>query len=126
MAAIEMGSIFEFFGKEVADINNARNVSDPDNTRLVGFVNTVFMEIPLFCSIGFDRSHPINSGFVVVEYCDCLFGIIEVKVNRVMFDARYIVEAFKCHVDFCDAGATCSLLLSNSFHAMGPPTQHIT
>ena len=114
-----MGVVFDFFGEEVAGVDDARDVCDFDCVVLMIFANTIFVEINMFGAFECNGGCPITSGFVVVVYCDAFGGVGKAEVDGTMFDAEEVIDTFVSSVDFSDAGAVCRLLLSNSFPGDG-------
>ena len=70
-----MGIIFDFFGEEIAGIDETRYVLNFDDPTLMCFANTVFMEIDVFGAFVGAGSCPINCSFVVIVYCCAFKGI---------------------------------------------------
>ena len=110
-----MGVVFDFFGEEVAGVDDARNVSHLDDVALVSFANAVLVEIDVLGTFEGDGGGPVAGGFVVVVDGDALGGVRETEVDGTVFDAEEIVDAFVGSVDFCDAGAVCCFVLSYGF-----------
>ena len=70
--ATEVCVVFNFFGEEVAGVDDARNVSNFDCFVLVFFANAVFMKVDVFCAFEGDGRGPVAGGFVVVVYGDAV------------------------------------------------------
>ena len=61
-----MSCVLELFGKEIAGVNNTRNVSDFGDASLVKFTDVVFAKIDVFGAFVGARSRPVDSSRGVV------------------------------------------------------------
>ena len=116
-----MGIIFDFFGEEIAGIDETRYVLNFDDPPLMCFANTVFMEVDVFCAFEGDRGGPVDCRFVIVVDRDALRGIGEAEVLSAVFDREEIVDAFVCSINFSHTETVCCFILSDGFPSNGPP-----
>jgi hypothetical protein len=116
-----MRCILQFLGKQIAGVNNSRNVSDLDGTTLVAFTHVILTEIEVFGAFVCARGGPIDGCFVVVVNCDALrcIGHIEIPCsvdNAVEFSGAFVY----CH-NFSNARAESCLILPDRFPSNWPP-----
>ena len=64
----EMSCVLQFLGEEIAGINNARNVRDVCNAKVMRLADIVFLEINVFGSFGCDGGGPINICLIIIVY----------------------------------------------------------
>jgi hypothetical protein len=110
-----MGGVFEFFGKKIAGVDDAGDVSNFDDACLMVFTDTVFVKVDVFRALEGDGGGPVDGGLIIIVYCDAAAGVIEAEVDGAITNREKIVDAFVCGVDFCNTRAVCCLFLSNGF-----------
>ena len=110
-----MGGVFEFFGKKIAGVDDAGNVSYFEDAGLMVFTDTVFVKVDVFRSLDGDGGGPVDGSLIIVVYSNTLAGVVEAEVNGAITNGEKIVDALVRGVDFCSARAVCCLFLSNGF-----------
>jgi hypothetical protein len=114
-----VSGIFQLFGKEVAGVDDARNVSNFHCAVLMVFTDTTFVKIDVFGAFEGDGGGPVDCGLVVVVYCDCFCGIGEAEVESPVFDTEEVIDAFVSCINFGNTRTVGCLILSDCFPSNG-------
>ena len=80
-----MGIILELLCEKITAVINPRNVSNVNLLGLVGFMDTLFMEVEIFGAIAHACIGPVDYSLIVVVCGDGAKGIVHTKILSTVF-----------------------------------------
>ena len=120
-AATEVCGVAEFFSEEITGVDDARDVTDICETKLMGFTYVVLFEIHVFGTLVGDGGGPLDASVVVVVYCNFTVGVGHVEVEGAVADVIEFCDAFICCNYLGFAGAEGGSVLADGFPTNWPP-----
>ena len=96
----EMGSVFHFFGENVARVDTARNMENLGSIILMTFSDLILAKVDMFDSFRGSRRRPVNTSLIVIVNRSAVIGTKKTQVLSSKFERLKICDAFVGSVDF--------------------------
>lgn len=119
--ATEVGSVSHFLGKDIAGVDDARDVENLNGMVEMAFANLILAKVDMLETFGRDRGGPLNARLVVVVDGNATIGVSHAKVLGPQADGLDVSDTFICSNDLGFAGAESGLVLTKRAPGDGPP-----